>query len=333
MREIEEKKIKEIIYINCSLKDAGKRMDMVINDYMTGVTRAYIQNLIDGNNIEIKGKNKVKSGNKIKGTEEIIVKIPEDIMLDIVPENIPINIIYEDKDMIIVNKEPNMVVHPAVGNYTGTLVHAILYHVKDLSSMNGVIRPGIVHRLDKDTSGVIIIAKNDIAHLKLSEMFKEKTMEKTYICICKGNFKENKGRIENLIGRDGKDRKKMAIVEDGGRVAISNYEVIDSGNNFSLVKVRIETGRTHQIRVHMRSINHPIVGDSVYGITGSKEVAKRQMLHAYTLKFNHPITGKELFIQGEIPEDFKIIAKRLKLNLERLNPDFQEEWDRIIDED
>ncbi|MGL6063793.1 MAG: RluA family pseudouridine synthase [Fusobacteriaceae bacterium] len=337
MRDIDEQidgeNYKDIISINCSLKDAGKRIDVVINEYMSEVTRAYIQNLIDGNNVEIKGKNKVKSGNKIKGTEEITVKIPEDVMLDIVPENIPINIIYQDKDMVVINKESNMVVHPAVGNYTGTLVHAVLYHVKDLSSMNGVVRPGIVHRLDKDTSGVIVIAKNDIAHLKLSEMFKEKTMEKTYICICKGNFKEHKGRIENLIGRDKKDRKKMAIVEEGGRVAISNYEVIDSANNFSLVKVKIETGRTHQIRVHMRGINHPIVGDSVYGITGSKEMAKRQMLHAYTLKFNHPITGEQLFFQGEIPEDFKIMAKRLKLNLERLNPDFKEEWDEIKYED
>ncbi|MEG2437564.1 MAG: RluA family pseudouridine synthase, partial [Cetobacterium sp.] len=193
----------------------------------------------------------------------------------------------------------------------------VLYHIKDLSTINGVIRPGIVHRLDKDTSGLIVVAKNDVAHVKLTEMFKDKTIEKRYLCICKGNFKNIKGRIETLIGRDPKDRKKMAVVTENGKVAITNYEVVDSVDNFSLVEVGIETGRTHQIRVHMKSLNHPILGDSTYG--NSDNIAKRQMLHSYYLKFNHPITNEELIIVGDLKEDFKSVAKRLKLDIKKVS--------------
>ena len=210
-----------------------------------------------------------------------------------------------------------MVVHPAHGNYNGTLVNALLYHIKDLSTINGVIRPGIVHRLDKDTSGVIVVAKNDEAHSTLSDMFKEKTLEKTYICIAKGIFKDKSGRIETLIGRDSRDRKKMAVVDINGKNAISNYEILDEGKNFSLVKVRIETGRTHQIRVHMKYLNHPILGDSVYGSSG--EGAKRQMLHAYRLKFTHPVTKKEMEVTADIPEDFKKAAKFAGVNIDKIN--------------
>ena len=232
------------------------------------------------------------------------------------PENIPIDIVYEDKDMVIINKDPGVIVHPAQGYYTGTLVNAVLYHIKDLSTINGVIRPGIVHRLDKDTSGLIVIAKNDIAHVKLTDMFKDKTIEKRYVCICKGNFKNIGGRIETLIGRDSKDRKKMAVVTENGKIAITNYEVLDSVQGFSLVDVGIETGRTHQIRVHMKSLNHPILGDEVYG--SSSDLIKRQMLHSYYLKFNHPITGKEMVVLGELKEDFKDVAKRLKLDINKI---------------
>ncbi|MGL5050295.1 MAG: RluA family pseudouridine synthase [Fusobacteriaceae bacterium] len=310
---MKEKKIKEIINFQSMKEDAGKRLDVVLQDFLDE-SRAYIQKLIDEDCVKILGKSKIKNGSKIKGNEEIEISILEDEVLDVIPENLPLEIIYQDKDIVIVNKKPNMVVHPAPGVYTGTLVNAILYHIKDLSSINGVIRPGIVHRLDKDTSGIIIIAKNDKAHIKLSEMFKEKTMEKTYICIVKGNFGNKKsGRLETLIGRDPRNRKKMAVVEMNGKNAISNYEVLDEVDNYSLVKVRIETGRTHQIRVHMKHLNHPIVGDSVYGIPTN--LANRQMLHAYNLKFDHPITGEILNIIGEIPEDFKNLSKKLKLDL------------------
>ena len=291
-------------------------MERFINENFEEATRRYIQKLIDNENVVIDNKYKTKSGNKLKGKEKIIVKIPEDELLEVLPENLPIEIVYEDKDLVIINKDAGVIVHPAQGYYTGTLVNAVLYHIKDLSTINGVIRPGIVHRLDKDTSGLIVIAKNDIAHVKLTDMFKEKTIEKRYVCICKGNFKSSSGRIETLIGRDPKDRKKMAVVDDNGKIAITNYEVVDSVPGFSLVDVGIETGRTHQIRVHMKSLNHPILGDSVYGNTS--EVAKRQMLHSYYLKFNHPITNKELVILGQLKEDFKIIAKKLKLDLNKI---------------
>ena len=310
------KKYKEIIEIKVEEKDKGKRLDAFLSEFFEDATRSYIQKLIDNENVSIDNKSKTKSGNKLKGKEIIIVKIPEDEVLEILPENIPIDIVYEDKDMVIINKDPGVIVHPAQGYYTGTLVNAVLYHIKDLSTINGVIRPGIVHRLDKDTSGLIVIAKNDIAHVKLTDMFKDKTIEKRYVCICKGNFKNISGRVETLIGRDSKDRKKMAVVTENGKIAITNYEVIDSVQGFSLVDVGIETGRTHQIRVHMKSLNHPILGDEVYG--SSSDLIKRQMLHSYYLKFNHPITGKEMVILGELKEDFKDVAKKLKLDINKI---------------
>lgn len=307
---------KEVIKIDAKEEDKGKRLDAFINEILDEATRSYVQKLIDNENIEIVGKKKSKSGNKLKGNEEIIIRIPEDEVLELAAEDLPLNIVYEDRDMVVINKSHNMIVHPAQGYYTGTLVNAVLFHVKDLSTINGVIRPGIVHRLDKDTSGLIIVAKNDEAHLKLTEMFKDKTIEKRYVCICKGSFKEKSGRIETLIGRDPKDRKKMAVVDNNGKIAITNYNVVDEFNNFSLVEVGIETGRTHQIRVHMRYLNHPIVGDSVYGNTS--ELADRQMLHSYYLRLNHPVTGEEMEIIGDIPEDFKSLAKKLKLDINKI---------------
>ena len=310
-------KYKEIIEVKAEDKDKGKRLDAFLSEFFQDATRSYIQKLIDNKNIMIDGKSKTKSGNKLKGNENITVKIPEDEILEVLPENLPIEIVYEDKDLVVINKDPGVIVHPAQGYYTGTLVNAVLYHIKDLSTINGVIRPGIVHRLDKDTSGLIVIAKNDIAHVKLTDMFKDKTIEKRYVCICKGNFKNIGGRIETLIGRDSKDRKKMAVVTENGKIAITNYEVIDSVQGFSLVDVGIETGRTHQIRVHMKSLNHPILGDETYG--SSSELAKRQMLHSYYLKFNHPITQEEIIILGELKEDFKNVAKKLKLDVSKIS--------------
>lgn len=309
--------IKEIITVQANENDKGKRIDSFLNEVIEDATRSYIQKIIDGGYVEITGKKTTKSGNKLKGTETIVVNLPEDETLDLIPEDIPLEIIYEDSDIVIINKAPNMVVHPAHGNYNGTLVNALLYHIKDLSTINGVIRPGIVHRLDKDTSGVIVVAKHDEAHTTLSDMFKEKTLEKTYVCIAKGIFKDKSGRIETLIGRDPRDRKKMAVVTENGKIAISNYEVLDESKNYSLVKVRIETGRTHQIRVHMKSLNHPILGDATYG--NSTDGIDRQMLHAYRLKFTHPISKKEMVITAPIPEDFKRALKFAGLDIEKIN--------------
>lgn len=309
--------IKETITIQANENDKGKRIDSFLNEVIEDATRSYIQKIIDGGYVEITGKKNTKSGNKLKGTETIVVNLPEDETLDLIPENIPLEIIYEDSDIVVINKAPNMVVHPAHGNYNGTLVNALLYHIKDLSTINGVIRPGIVHRLDKDTSGVIVVAKHDEAHKNLSDMFKEKTLEKTYVCIAKGIFKEKSGRIETLIGRDPRDRKKMSVVTENGKIAISNYEVLDESKNYSLVKVRIETGRTHQIRVHMKSLNHPILGDATYG--NSTDGIKRQMLHSYRLKFIHPISKKEMVVTAPIPEDFKKALKYANLDIEKIN--------------
>ena len=309
--------IKETITVQANENDKGKRIDSFLNEVIEDATRSYIQKIIDGGYVEITGKKTTKSGNKLKGTETIVVNLPEDETLDLIPEDIPLEIIYEDSDIVVINKAPNMVVHPAHGNYNGTLVNALLYHIKDLSTINGVIRPGIVHRLDKDTSGVIVVAKHDEAHTTLSDMFKEKTLEKTYVCIAKGIFKDKSGRIETLIGRDPRDRKKMAVVTENGKIAISNYEILDESKNYSLVKVRIETGRTHQIRVHMKSLNHPILGDATYG--NSTDGIARQMLHAYRLKFTHPISKKDMVVTAPIPEDFKRAAKFAGLDIEKIN--------------
>lgn len=303
---------KDIIKIKIKDDELGERLDKILANHMPDYTRSYIHQLFEEQLIVIKNYNKkIKPSTKLKKSVEITVNIPEDKELDIRAQDISIDIVYEDQDMVIINKAPDMVVHPAPGNYEGTLVNAVMYHIKDLSSINGVIRPGIVHRLDKDTSGLIIIAKNDQSHLKLVDMFKDKTIEKTYLAIINGIPRNKTGRIENLIGRNPKDRKKMAIVEKNGKTAISNYEILSSKDNYSLVRVKIETGRTHQIRVHMKSIGHVIVGDQVYG--NSSKLAKRQMLHAYNLKFNHPITGLKLDITGPLPVDFSNLLNGLGL--------------------
>ncbi|MBR8700180.1 Ribosomal large subunit pseudouridine synthase D [Fusobacterium sp. DD29] len=308
--------IKETITVQAEEQDKGKRIDKFISEVVDDATRSYIQKLISEGLVEIQGKKVTKSGNKLKGNESITINLPEDEVLELVPEDIPLDIIYEDSDIIVVNKGPDMVVHPAHGNYSGTLVNALLYHTKELSGINGDIRPGIVHRLDKDTSGIIVVAKNDAAHENLAKMFKEKNLEKTYMCIAKGIFKDKEGRLETFIGRDPKDRKKMAVVEENGKLAISNYKVLDESKNHSLVEVKIETGRTHQIRVHMKYLNHPIMGDTTYG--NGSDGAKRQILHAYKLKFIHPGTGEEMTVVAPLPEDFKGAAKHVGLDIKKV---------------
>ncbi|MCI5725570.1 RluA family pseudouridine synthase [Fusobacterium sp.] len=292
------------------------RLDKFISSQIDEATRSYIEKLIDENYVLLNSKVCNKNGKKIKVGDKILVNIPEDEDVDILPENIELKIVFENDDFILINKKYDMVVHPAYGNYTGTLVNALMYYTENLSSVNGKIRPGIVHRLDKDTSGLILVAKNNNSHAKLATMFVDKTIHKTYLCIVKGNFSsENlQGRIENLIGRDVKDRKKMAIVEKNGKIAISNYKVIQQVEGYSLVEVAIETGRTHQIRVHMKSINHPILGDTVYG--SADKNAKRQMLHAYKLDFKNPIDNKEYNFTAPLFDDFIDIAKKLKFDIE-----------------
>ena len=296
-------------------EETGERIDSFLSG-KTDFTRTRIQQLIKDRNITVNGK-PTKSSYKIEENDEIIIEVPEVETTEIKPENIKIDIVYEDSDIAVINKQAGLVVHPAHGHYSGTLVNAILYHIKDLSGINGEIRPGIVHRLDKDTSGLIVIAKNDKVHTALTEMFQEKKIRKTYLAILKGKLNKSEGKIVTQIGRDKNDRKKMTVIDDAakGKNAITNYRVISQNNLFTLVKVNIETGRTHQIRVHMRYLGYPILGDSVYG---RKDNEKRQMLHAYKLEFIHPVTGRQMEFIGEIPEDFQKALKKSDLKIDEI---------------
>lgn len=296
-------------------EETGERIDSFLSG-KTDFTRTRIQQLIKDRNITVNGK-PTKSSYKIEENDEIAIEVPEVETTEIKPENIKIDIVYEDSDIAVINKQAGLVVHPAHGHYSGTLVNAILYHIKDLSGINGEIRPGIVHRLDKDTSGLIVIAKNDKVHTALTEMFQEKKIRKTYLAILKGKLNKSEGKIVTQIGRDKNDRKKMTVIDDitKGKNAITNYRVISQNNLFTLVKVNIETGRTHQIRVHMRYLGYPILGDSVYG---RKDNEKRQMLHAYKLEFLHPVTGRQMEFTGEIPEDFQKALKKSDLKIDEI---------------
>ena len=303
------------LIIDVSDEETGERIDSFLSG-KTEFTRTRIQQLIKDRNITVNGK-PTKSSYKIEENDEIIIEVPEVETTEIKPENIKIDIVYEDSDIAVINKQAGLVVHPAHGHYSGTLVNAILYHIKDLSGINGEIRPGIVHRLDKDTSGLIVIAKNDKVHTALTEMFQEKKIRKTYLAILKGKLNKSEGKIVTQIGRDKNDRKKMTVIDDAtkGKNAITNYRVISQNNLFTIVKVNIETGRTHQIRVHMRYLGYPILGDSVYG---RKDNEKRQMLHAYKLEFIHPVTGRQMEFIGEIPEDFQKALKKSDLKIDEI---------------
>lgn len=283
-------------------EDKGTRLDQYLVKQLD-LTRTRVQNLIKENNIKVNNE-KTKVAYKIEPNDSVRVYIPEVVEKDIEAEDIKLDIVYQDGDIAIINKYSGMVVHPAHGHYSGTLVNAILFQIKDLSGINGEMRPGIVHRLDKDTSGLIIVAKNDKAHTKLTEMFKNKEVKKTYLAIVKGKVSKETGRIETNIGRDEKDRKKMSVSRDEkkGKLAITTYKVIDSNERYSLLDVNIETGRTHQIRVHMKHIGYPILGDIVYGRPDNKIM--RQMLHAYKLEFKHPITSEEMVLEAQLPKDF-----------------------------
>ena len=303
------------LIIDVSDEETGERIDSFLSG-KTEFTRTRIQQLIKDKNITVNGK-PTKSSYKIEENDEIAIEVPEVETTEIKPENIKIDIVYEDSDIAVINKQAGLVVHPAHGHFSGTLVNALLYHIKDLSGINGEIRPGIVHRLDKDTSGLIVIAKNDKVHAVLTEMFQEKKIRKTYLAILKGKLNKSEGKIVTQIGRDKNDRKKMTVIDDAakGKNAITNYRVISQNNLFTLVKVNIETGRTHQIRVHMRHLGYPILGDSVYG---RKDNEKRQMLHAYKLEFLHPVTGHQMEFTGEIPEDFQKALKKSDLKIDEI---------------
>lgn len=289
------------------VNEESKRIDSYLAE-KTEYSRVTIQRLIDEEKITVNGK-KTKASYKVQDKDVIKIEKVEAKEIDLKAQEIPLDILYEDNDIIVVNKPKGMVVHPANGNFDGTLVNAIMAICKDsLSGIGGEIRPGIVHRLDKDTSGVIIVAKNDKAHINLSEQIKNHEVEKTYIALVRGNVKENEATINMPIGRSTKDRKKMAVTKTG-KNAVTHFKVLKRHNNYTLLEVKIETGRTHQIRVHLAEIGYPIIGDTTYSNGKNEWGVVGQCLHAKSIKFKHPATGKEMFIEAPLPKYFEEIIK------------------------
>lgn len=311
MEHIENGSLEEREELIITEEQAGQRADVALAQ-MLDITRSNMQKLMDEGRA-VKGTKVLKSNYKLKAGDKIIVSLPEPEPLDVQPENIPLDIIYEDEDVVVVNKARGMVVHPAAGNYSGTLVNALLYHCKNLSGINGVIRPGIVHRLDKDTSGIMICAKNDQAHVSLSQQIQSKTAKRSYLCVVRGNIKTDRGTIETLISRDKNDRKKMAVVKEDGRNAITDYEVVERFGKYTIVKCNLRTGRTHQIRVHMEYLGYPIVGDPKYSPMKTPFSINGQALHSLTLDFIHPRTGEAMHFEAPLPEDMHKIVTRLRL--------------------
>jgi len=291
-------------------EDSGTRIDAYIASNNKELSRSYIAKLVDNGNIKVNGR-EVKPSYKIKAGDVIDIDIPQPVELEINPEDIDLDILYEDEDVIVINKPQGMVVHPAPGNYSGTLVNALLKHCTNLSGINGVMRPGIVHRIDKDTSGVLLVAKNDSAHKCLAEQIKEHSVNRRYIAIVEGIIKVDKGTIEGNIGRHHIDRKKMDVVA-GGKHAITHFTVIERFKNFTLIEAKLETGRTHQIRVHMAHIGHPVLGDPVYGVKNQKFALQGQALHAALIGFLHPRTGNYMEFKAPLPEYFVELIEKIK---------------------
>ena len=285
--------------LTVSPEDAGVRIDKYLAEQLPDITRSYLQKLLKDGSVQMNGKT-VKASTKTAVGAVIALTIPEPEEPEILPENIPLDILYEDSDVILINKPKNMVVHPAAGHYTGTLVNALMYHCRgDLSGINGVLRPGIVHRIDKDTTGVLIVCKNDRAHNALAEQLKEHSITRKYRAIVCGNLKEDEGTVDAPLGRHPQDRKKMAIVRSGGKRAVTHYRVLERFGNDTYIECQLETGRTHQIRVHMASLGHPLLGDEIYGRAKSPFKLEGQTLHAMVLGFIHPTTGE--YMEFEAP--------------------------------
>ncbi|MBU3214212.1 RluA family pseudouridine synthase [Clostridium estertheticum] len=288
----------------------GMRLDVFIANEFEDKSRSYIQGIIEKENATVNGKCR-KSNFKLKLNDTIDLSIPDPVELNVKAEDIPLDVIYEDSDVIVINKPQDMVVHPAPGNYSGTLVNALLNHCTDLSGINGVLRPGIVHRIDKDTSGALVVAKNDNAHNSLAAQLKDHSMTRSYLALVEGLIKDDEGMVDAPIGRHSKDRIKMAIVESGKK-AVTHYKVIERFEGYTLVECNLETGRTHQIRVHMAKIGHPLVGDLIYGFKKQKFNLKGQVLHAKRLGFIHPTTNKYMEFDSPIPTYFEKLITKLR---------------------
>ena len=285
------------------VEEAGQRIDKILVKALTDFSRTQIQMLIQDGHVLVNGK-AIKASYKVEVNDEVMVHIPEPESTDILAEDIPLDIVYEDQDVIVVNKPTGMIVHPSAGIYKGTLVNALLYHCHDLSGINGVMRPGIVHRIDKETSGLLMVAKNDMAHASLSEQLQEHTVTRRYLALVHGLIPHEFGRIEAPIGRDPKDRQKMTCTDKNAKDAITNFKVLERFKDMTLVECRLETGRTHQIRVHMQYIGHPVYGDPQYGLKRD-DTTYGQYLHAKILGFVHPRTGEDMYFESELPDFFK----------------------------
>ena len=294
---------------------SGERIDRFLSDDLENLSRSYIQKLLKDGGVLVNGK-AVKPNYKLNTEDEILVQIPDPQTPDILPEDIPLDILYEDDDILVVIKPKGMVVHPSPGHYSHTLVNAILYHCKGrLSGINGVLRPGIVHRIDMGTTGSLLICKNDSAHQILAGQLKEHSITRRYHAVVHGNFKEDTGTVNALIGRHPVDRKKMSTKSPNGRAAVTHYRVLERLGNYTYIECELETGRTHQIRVHMASIGHPIVGDAVYGPAKCPFKLQGQTLHAKTLGIIHPGTGEYMEFDAPLPEYFNALLERLRRNI------------------
>jgi 23S rRNA pseudouridine1911/1915/1917 synthase len=297
--------------IEVMIKEETGRIDKVLNDRLADYSRSQIQQWIKEQHVSIEGK-VIKANYKVNAGDKILIEIPEPEELDLIPENLDLDIVYEDDDVVVVNKPQGMVVHPSAGHPTGTLVNGLLYQIKSLSTINDVIRPGIVHRIDKDTSGLLMVAKNDRSHEALAKQLKDKTSLRKYVALVHGEIPHEKGRIEAPIGRSKVNRKMQAVIEDG-KPAVTHFEVLKRYEGFTLIELQLETGRTHQIRVHMQYIGYPVAGDPLYG---PKKTLKGngQFLHAKLLGFEHPTTGEMMVFEAPLPEIFKKTLKQLKEN-------------------
>ena len=293
-------------------EDQQMRLDKYLAEQFPEQTRSYLQKLIKEGSVLVNGK-AVKTGFQLSKGDEVSVSIPEPKELDVEPQQMDLDIVYEDEDVILVNKPKGMVVHPAPGHTTDTLVNGLLYHCKDnLSGINGVARPGIVHRIDRDTTGILIVCKNDMSHNSIAAQLKEHSINRRYRALVHGNLKEDTGTIEGPIGRHPIDRKKMSINEKNGKPAVTHYTVLERFGNYTLIECKLETGRTHQIRVHMTSIGHPLVGDEVYGPAKCPFKLQGQCLHAMVLGFVHPRTGEYMEFSADLPAYFEDLLRKLR---------------------
>lgn len=298
-----------------SSEDSESRLDLFLTAHVPDVTRSFIQRLIADGQVTVNEKVRTKTGFSLTAGDLIQLSLPDPVSSAIIPEDIPLAILFEDDQLAVINKARGMVVHPAAGNQRGTLVNALLAHCQDLSGINGVIRPGIVHRLDKDTSGVMLVAKTDQAHVSLAEQIGNHTAGRIYLAVVHGNFTQEEGQVEGAIGRHPKDRQKMSVVRQGGKAALTHYKILERLGRYCLVSCKLETGRTHQIRVHMAFIGHPVVGDPKYGPPTPKFSIKGQALHSSQIHFVHPRTGEEMTFTAPLPQDMQVLVEQLRRSM------------------